>query len=269
MNYGLYLSASGVLTNMHRLDVMANNMANINTVGFKPDEVTFMARLAERLDPSAMSLMGGEPAEPQAMLEQLGGGQWVAPTRVDLRQGTMLRTGNDLDLAIEGEGFFVINASSNGRNDALRLTRDGRFTLNSEGELVSVASGHRVMDDDDRPITLDRAQPVSIDGRGRISQGGAVVATLGFANVADRSALKKEGDNLMRFDSGVQGATLAKRSDAPGIIRQRHVEGSAVDPVLTLNNLINASKAVQASATMMQYHDNILGQVINTYGRVA
>lgn len=271
MNYGMYLSAAGVLTNMHRLDVMANNLANLNTVGFKPDEVTFMNRAPERIDPGALSMMGAggsEPADPQFMLEQLGGGQWISPTRVNMKQGVLQRTTNDLDLAIEGEGFFVVRSGNAGDNDSLRLTRDGRFTLNSEGELVMSAGGHRVLNDRDRPITLDRSAKVAIDGRGNVSQNGEIVARLGFANIADRAALKKEGENLLRFDSGVSGRQ-ASRASAGGSIHQRHIENSAVDPITALNQLMNASKAVQASTSLMQYHDNILGQVINTYGRVA
>ena len=124
MNYGMYLSAAGVLTNMHRMDVMANNLANLGTVGFKADEVTFMTRAPERLDPGALSMMGGEPADPQWMLERLGGGQWAAPSRIDLRQGSLQRTGGNLDAAIEGDGFFVV-----GSEDAPRLTRDTRCHL--------------------------------------------------------------------------------------------------------------------------------------------
>lgn len=269
MNYGLYLSAAGALTNMHRQDVMANNLANVNTVGFKPDEVTFSTRLAERLDPGAMSMMGGEPADPQWMLENLGGGQWIVPSRVDLRQGALTRTANDLDVAIQGEGFFVVDGSRDGKGgaDSLRLSRDGRFTRNSDGELVMAASGHRVLDADDKPIVLDDQSMISIDARGVITQNGEIVATLGFVNVADRGSLKKDGDNLLR----VEGRGAKQLPDAPlaSAIKQRHVEDSAVDAITALNQLTNASKAVQANITMMQYHDNILGQVINTYGRVA
>lgn len=269
MNYGLYLSAAGALTNMHRQDVMANNLANVNTVGFKPDEVTFSTRLAERLDPGALSMMGGEPADPQWMLERLGGGQWIAPSRVDLRQGALTRTGNDLDVAIQGDGFFVIDGSRNGTGGAenLRLSRDGRFTRNSDGELVMAANGHRVLDVDNEPIVLDDQGMITVDARGNISQNGQTVATLGFVNVANAGALKKDGDNLMR----VEGRGGRQLQDAPlaSAIKQRHVEDSAVDAITALNQMTNASKAVQANITMMQYHDNILGQVINTYGRVA
>lgn len=269
MNYGLYLSASGALAGMHRQDVMANNLANINTVGFKPSDVTLAERLPERLAPGPLSMFAESltfPSDTQLMLERLGGGLFVAPSRVDLRQGPLQRTGNDLDLAIEGRGFFVVDAG-NGQTPALRFTRDGRFTLNAAGELVMTATGHRVLDADDQPIALDRSQPAAIDGKGAITQDGEVVATIQIADARNSASLVKDGDNLLRLKDARDMTRL--RIPATGAVQQRHVETSAVDPVIALNALINASKAVQANITMLQYHDNILGQVINTYGRVA
>jgi flagellar basal-body rod protein FlgF len=271
MNYGLYLSASGVLTSMHRQDVVANNLANVNTVGFKPDDVALMSRLPERLEGGAFGMLNNDPADPQWLLERLGGGQFIAPSRVDLRQGVLQRTGNDLDLAIEGEGFFVVNSGPNGGANgggALRLTRDGRFTLNHAGELVMAATGHRVLDANDQPIVLARDEPVRIDSAGQISQHGEIVATVQIASVSDKSALAKEGDNLLRFADPASG-TLVTRRSASGAVKQHHIENSAVDPVMALNDLIAASRAVQANATMMQHHNTILGEAINTFGRVA
>ncbi len=273
MNYGLYLSASGVLTSMYRQDVIANNLANVATVGFKPDDVTLVSRQPERIEGGAFSMLCGEPGDPQWLLEQLGGGQFIAPTRVDLRQGPLQRTGNDLDLAIEGEGFFVVNAGRNdgaggGGRGALRLTRDGRFTLNAAGELCMSANGHRVLDDDDQPIAIDRTAPVQIDSAGNVIQNGETVATIQIAAVNDTSVLAKDGDNLIRFTNSSTGK-LAARMEATGEVLQQTIENSAVDPVMALNSLITASRAVQANASMMHYHDTILDQAINTFGRVA
>ena len=132
MNYGLYLAAGGTMTSMHRLEVAANNLANANTTGFKPDLAVSQARLPARLNDAAMA------APPRELLEQLGGGHWLGASRFDLSQGPLEATDNALDVAIDGEGFFVV--ASDGQSQAL-LTRDGRFTLNDRGELVSSASG--------------------------------------------------------------------------------------------------------------------------------
>jgi flagellar hook-basal body protein len=148
MNYGLYVSAAGALTSLHRQDVVANNLANLNTVGFKPDSVFTKTRLPERLE------SGQSFADPQYLLEQLGGGQHLHPTFISFRQGDLAETHNDLDVAIMGEGFFAVQAGSG--PDSIRLTRDGRFTLNTDGELVMSTSGMRVLDVNDEPIRLNR-----------------------------------------------------------------------------------------------------------------
>lgn len=260
MNYGLYLSAGGALSSLHRQDVITNNLANLNTVGFKPDSVEFRTRLAERLE------SGAAFTEPQLILEQLGGGPGAQPTRINFVQGGLTKTGNDLDLALEGDGFFVVHTGRDAGNDSLRFTRDGRFTLNAAGELVMSATGMRVLDHEDQPIRLDRSATVQIDADGQILQNGAPVARLQIATVDDTRSLMKEGASLLRFKPGV--ANLAVRQPATAAVRQNHLENSAVDPIMALNAMIDASKAVSANATMMQYHDNVMGQVINTFARV-
>ena len=263
MNYGLYISAAGTLTSLHRQDVLANNLANINTVGFKPDAVHTRSRLPERLESVgglSNAFTAHELLDPQALLEQLGGGQCTNPTSICLRQGQIDESSNDLDLAIQGDGFFVVHNGSRSK-DALRFTRDGRFTMNSQGELVMNATGMRVLDVNDQPIKLNRNAKVRIDGDGSVIQNGQTVSMIQVSTVADQSRLSKEGQSLMRFAG-------AKRQHATGSLKQNAVEASAVDPILALNSMINASKAVQANATMMQYHDNLLGQVVNTFGRV-
>lgn len=260
MDYGLYLSAAGLLTSLHRQDVMANNLANMNTTGFKPDMVTARARLPERLEHGAAAV------DPNMLLEQLGGGTLVAPSRISLRQGELTQTKNDFDLAIQGDGFFVVSNGNGIGNDALRFTRDGRFTLNAAGELIMTANHMRVLDEHDMPIRLQKGAKLAIDSEGTIRQNGVPAGKLQISSVADSTQLAKEGDNVMRL---VSTARNAKRQAATGAVRQGFIESSAIDPIIALNQMINASKAIEANALMMQYHDNILGQAVNTFGRVA
>ena len=258
MNYGLYLSAAGAMTSMHRQDVYANNLANVNTIGFKPDQVFTRERVPARLD------AGSAYADPKWMLEQLGGGQFVDPTFTNLTQGALEKTGNQLDVAIEGDGFLVVSSRPEPGPSDLRLTRDGRMTLNREGELVMSTTGLRVLDVNHEPIQLDPGASVRIDANGEISQDGQVVAQINFAQAGDPTTLRKAGDNLLRFrDDSAAGLIPAE-----GRIVQGHIESSAVDPIMAMNAMIGASKSVGSNATMMQYHDNIMGQAVNTFGRV-
>ena len=258
MNYGMYLSATGVISNMHRQDVLANNLANLNTVAFKPDVTYTVQRLPQRLEsPSG--------AEAQRLLERLGGGHLLKQTLVSLKQGTLTETGNNLDFAINGEGFFVVAKDPAAGQDEFRLTRDGRFTLNKAGEMVMAGSGLKVLDIENKPIILDQNAAVHINPSGLIVQDGKERAQLQIVAAVKPADLVKQGNNVLKLKNG---GPLALRP-ATGLLVQEHVEASSVDPVMTLSNMISASKAVAANVKLMQYHDHLIGQAVNTLGRVA
>src|ERR1700744_3999436 len=102
MNYGMYLSATGVMANSYRQDVIANNLANAETVGFKRDQATFQQRLT-----AAPEMGRRDLSDPR--MDNIGGGFFIAPTQTDLTQGELETTGNHLDAAIVGKGFFGVN----------------------------------------------------------------------------------------------------------------------------------------------------------------
>ena len=258
MNYGLYLAASGTLTNLHRQEVLTNNLANANTVGFKPDMVIARQRLPERLE-------SGIAIDPRRLLEQLGGGTSLMPTRLDLTQGQLEATSNDLDVAIEGEGYLVVRTGNGTGPQDIRLTRDGRMSLTTKGELVMTSTGMRVLNTADQPIRLNESQKVLIRSNGDVVQDGRIQATLQLVAPQDPGEVVKAGDNVFRHRSGGQ---IARRA-ADGRLLQRYVEQSAVNPITTLKDLVASVKSVQANIKMMQYHDHIMGQAVNTLGRVA
>jgi flagellar basal body rod protein FlgG len=258
MNYGLYLAASGAISGMDRQEVLTNNLVNSTTVGFKPDLVFARQRLPERL-------ASASAADPKLLLEKLGGGPALMPTRMDLRQGPLEMTGNELDVAIEGAGYLVVQSRTGGGPQDVRLTRDGRLTITERGELVMAATGKRVLDTRNHPIVLDRDRPVDISGNGDVWQEGTRMGTIQLAAPKDVTRLVKDGDNLLRDDSG---GSIARRP-AEGRLQQRYLESSAVEPISALNDLMNSVKSIQANITMMQYHDHIMGQAVNTMGRVA
>ena len=259
MNYGLYLSAGGALHSLFRQDLYANNLANANTIGFKPD-----LAFARRRDPARLEALSFEAAsaDPRWMLEQMGGGLLGEPTRVRLAQGDLVPTGNDLDVALRGDGFLVARDDRSGRQ---LLTRDGRLTLDGESRLVLAASGMPVLDADDGPITLDPSSSVAIDSRGTISQNGRAIAQLQVVRPDDPAALVKVGHSMLR----IAGDAPSSLRPGDGELVQGHLESSATDPIMTLNDMINAAKAVQANAQMMQYHDHVMGMAVNTFGRIA
>ncbi len=255
MKYGLHLAAAGALTSMYRQDVLANNLANMNTVGFKPDAVATLQLPAERV-------LDGHATPPKDMLERLGGVVQSAEPRPALRQGELIRGTGPLDLAIEGDGFFVLEGGA-GPEDPI-MTRDGRFTLDAAGQLVTAASGRPVLDENGASIRLDPSLETQVDESGAIRQDGDVVARLRLVGVAGAGDLEKVGDGMLRLRPGA----LLEPGAADGAVRQSMVESSAVDPISTMNSLMAAAKAANGNIRMMQFHDYLSGQAINVLGRV-
>lgn len=258
MYYGIDIASSGVLTSLARLDAMANNLANIDTVGYKPVEAATMQRDPARREDNLQFLPSND------LLERLGGGLLLAPSRVSFRQGPIDTTGNELDLAIEGEGFLVARTASDGSADAIALTRDGRLTLDDRGRLVLASSGNPILDTAGRPIRLAENTPVEIDNRGLVRQDGNVVAQLQFVDTPDRSALKPIGDTLFAIES----SAARNLRPASGRITQRAVEGSAVDQIRALLAVQSASSAVGANISTISYQDRMVERAINTFARM-
>lgn len=260
MNYGYNLAASGVIAAMYRQDVAANNLANVETAGFKPDTAFTVPREAARVEDRLFDLPSNR------LLERLGAGVLLAPTRTSHSQGALNRTGNPLDVAIRGEGFLVVSIGGSGSGDQVRLTRDGRMTLNSRGELVTITEGHNVLDDAGRPIRIQPGATVRINGDGTITQDGEPVARLQLARVADTRQLRKVGHNL--YAASAAAIQTSDHSNAAGEIVQGHIEASAVDPIRAVMAVQNAASAVSSATRLMSVHDELTGRLISTLGRV-
>ncbi len=259
MNYGFYISASGMMSSLHRQDVAANNLANVNTVGFKPDVAYVRDRLPERLENGAFT-------DPQELLEQLSGGVHVNPTWIDLSQGGFQETKAPLDIALDGPGFLTLSTTGEAQPADLRFSRDGRLTINAAGELVSATSGLRVLGEGNQTIRLDPTQSATILENGAIVQGDGVVARLQLtAPPADQRDLEKLGANLFAFSLDAAQSRLPA-SDLR--VQQGMLETSGANPITTLNAMIAATKAVSSNARMMQYQDQAIGQAVSSIARV-
>ncbi len=261
MNYGLYISASGAAASIYRMDVAANNLANVNSVGFKPDRVVARQRDAARVEDGLFGLPSN------ALLERLGAGVQTFPSRVSFEQGPMQTTNNDLDLAIEGAGFFVIRDETDQRGDRLRLTRDGRFTRDGRGRLVTVGEGLPVLDAGNRPILLPDG-PVQIGGDGTIRQngtGGQEIARIALVDVPDASRLVKLGHGAFQ----VPADALTSMRPAAAMVRQGHLEGAAIDPIVAMLAVTTARDDIERNLGMIQHHDRLMDRAVNTLGRVS
>jgi len=259
MNYGLYLSASGVLTNLYRQDVFANNLANVETVGFKVDSPTLRQRKPEQLeDPAGFNTSN-------RLLQQLGGGTIVGTQRIEFGRAPLRETHNPLDVALTDDNtFFSIEHRGPDGQAQTRYTRDGRFTTNALGELVTIAGGKRVLDTEGNPITLDGTGPAAVASDGQVTQAGQPVAALGVTRIPDSQNLVKQGQNLFRYNGNAELAAAQNFGIQPGFL-----EASGADPIQSLMNVTKASKAVTSNSKLIQYHDKLMDSAVNTLGRVA
>ncbi len=259
MNYGLYLSASGVLTNTYRQDVFANNLANVETPGFKPDMPSIRQRDPESIEDG----LGFEGSH--ELLDRLGGGVLAGQQRINFTQGAPRRTGNDLDVALldKNQFFAVEDIDPDTGQTLVRLSRDGRFTLSPAGELIT-QSGKRVLDASDQPIVIDGPGKASIGTGGQVMLSNLPTGQqLQVAEVNNLDGLTKLGQGLFAFESADPRQAIQNPTVKPG-----HVEASGVDPIMTMMQVVAATKAATGNANMIKYHDQILDRAVNTLGRV-
>ena len=252
MNYGLWLSAAGLQANQYRQALIANNLANANTVGFKHD----LAVIRER--PTAV-VETGRRRFAHDLLDGLTGGSVVAPTYTTFAQGPIEPTSRALDVAIDGQGFFTIRTG-----EGTRYTRDGRFTIDRAGRLVTTAGGRPVLDAGGNEIVVAtgvQAEPPRIDERGRVMQGERVVAQMGLVDFADKQRLRKIGSNL--FDAMGEPPIASRAKLRPGA-----VEGSTVSPVLAMATMIEVSRAYQLNANLISMQDQMNGRAASDIGRI-
>ncbi|NBB17192.1 flagellar basal-body rod protein FlgF [Caulobacter sp. SLTY] len=243
MDNTLYISLSRQMTLRREMDVIANNIANADTTGFKVE-----------------SLMVRTEAQAPARMTDGGKVKFVLDDGVarDFTQGSLRQTGGDFDLAIEGKGFFQVTTE-----DGDRFTRDGRFTLSPDGKLTTQA-GDPVMGDGGE-IVLDIARgPVAIAADGTISQAGERVGKVQVFLFEDRSVLAKDQNNLLKNTSNE-----APVADTASRVRQGMLEGSNVNPILQITRMIEVSRAYESVVRTMENTSDLSRRAVERLGRVA
>jgi flagellar basal-body rod protein FlgF len=244
MDNTLYIGLSKEMVLQRHMDIIANNIANADTSGFKVES------LAEAEDPQspAFTLGGPQPVK------------FVMPNGVvrDFGQGALHTTGGQFDMAIDGRGFFQVQTPQ-----GMRYTRDGRFRMDDTGRLVT-QNGSAVLDDGGGEITLDSTKgAISISDDGVITQDGQRLAKVGVVRFANLSTLEKVGDNLLQNTSN-QAPLPAE--DAK--LRQGMLEGSNVNPILEITRMIEVSRAYEQVAKMMDAQADLSAQAIQSLGKI-
>jgi len=246
MPYGMYISAEGAAAQAARLEVIANNMANVDTAGFKQDVPTFQARFAE-------AIQRGLSTPHDESINDIGGGVKIVDVQTDFSAGTFEPTGNPLDMAISGEGFFHIR----GKDGQVYLSRAGNFALDPAGRLVTENGQHPVLDQQNSEIVLAADQPWNMSPDGFVAQSGSLKA-LGLSRPKSLNDLVKVGDNLFRPLAQVEPIPLAERQ-----VRQGYLEMSSANPVREMVAMIETTRGFEANTRMIQSQDSALGTLIS------
>jgi flagellar basal-body rod protein FlgF len=250
---GFYAAGGAMCTYADRNDIIANNLANVATAGFKKDSVyiePFDVLFARVTRP-----VGDEEGLVQPPLGRLRSGAVTVYT-----QGTPKQTGGKFDLRINGDGFFKVRTPA-----GTRYTRDGSFRLDATGRLVT-ADGYEVLGDGNAPVTINTAEgsDVVIAGDGTITVNGTQAGRITLADFEKPYPLRKVGQNL--FETTNEDA-VETESTSP--IVQGSLEMSNVNVVEEMVALITNYRAYETAQHMTRLQDETVQQAINTVGAVS
>jgi flagellar basal-body rod protein FlgF len=227
MERGLYIAASGMVSEMARQDLISNDLANASTAGYKSDTAV-QGSFGDLL---LQNTQTGQTIGP------LGRGSRIERQVTDLTAGPIKETGEDLDFAVEGDGYFAVQTAQ-----GVRYTRNGQFTAASGGRLTDQL-GNAVLDQNGRPITIG-------------ADGKVPAGTVGVFAVNNA---RKAGDNFFQGTAGGRGA---------GQVRSGALEGSGADPVKAMTDMIASLRAFESGQKVITTIDSTLQKASNQVGSV-
>ena len=233
---GMLESARGCLKEELRMDIISNNLANINVIGFKKDRISFQKILNQA------SVTADAPANVT-----------ILP---DMEQGDLTATGNELDLAMSGKGFFKVNTAN-----GVRYTRKGNFKLDPSGMLIT-QSGDQVMGKTG-PIKI-AGKNISIDNKGNIQTDMGQIGQLDIVDFDDYKGIVKEGKNLFTNSQNIPETDIPSETT----VSQGYTELSNVNAAEEMINMINATRAFESYQKSMRVIDELNNQAINQVGRL-
>lgn len=254
---GLYTAYTGMANEQKRLDIIANNLANSATLGYKQESVTSQSfdNLLTLKIKDASEAFNDHPIGRMSMGVKLG------EVYTDFGQGSLRQTTNTYDMALEGNGFFTLNVTDKAGNVNTKYTRNGAFTMTKDGQLVDGDGNHLMGSAGEITIPTDAADIV-IDPTGEIYADGAYIDTLQITDFSDYNYLIKSGDTMYQ---ALEGAT---ETPASASVKQGYTEQSNVNVVSEMVEMINITRAYEANQKIIQTVDKTLELAANTVGRV-
>ncbi|HOQ63825.1 MAG TPA: flagellar basal-body rod protein FlgF [Clostridia bacterium] len=244
MNSGMYSALSGSIAAMKRLDIISNNLANVNTPGFKKDKMLFESMLNSNA--YGPTVPNGSTADPILQKDSV---------YIDYSHGSVTQTGNVLDLAIDGDGFFIVNTP-----EGPAYTRQGNFRIAADGTLVT-SDGHPVMGDGG-PLIL-QGGIVDVNSEGMVKVDGSPVGTLSVVDFPKPYRMTKIGSALFR-PSDAQMQPKPKEFS----VRQGHLESSNVDAITEMVQMIETSRYFDSCQRVIRGFDDMAAKAVGELGKV-
>lgn len=256
---GLYTSGWSMMAINRQVDAITNNIANVNTNGFKRDVAVFEEFpdiLAKRINDTRSR------SNPDGGVGSMNLGSDIGELFTDYRQGGLVKTDSKLDMSIRGTGkaFFAVTVpGENGSGDRQMYTRDGAFSIDNQGKLVT-KEGYAVLGENG-PIYLDNEE-FMVQEDGTIVQKDVRIGKLLISEFEDPNTLRKLGNNL------VQATEDSEEIPFEGQVMQGYVEQSNVNVVKEMVSMISAMRAYEANQKILRTHDETLDKTVNEVGAV-
>jgi flagellar basal-body rod protein FlgG len=258
----LYTAATGMAAQELNVQVISNNIANMRTTGFKKQRAAFQDLIYDHV-----RRVGAQASDQGTILPvgvDIGGGVKTVGTPRIMTQGTLSTTGNDLDLAVRGEGFFKIQMP----DGTYAYTRDGSFTTDNTGRVVT-SNGNPLQP----TITIPTgASGITIASNGQVSVTVAgsttptVIGQIGLTRFINKTGLQPQGDNLF-IETGASGPPQdgIANADGYGDIQQQTLEQANVEAVTEISDLISAQRAYEMNAKVVSAADQMLQSTSNMF----
>ncbi|MCB0369801.1 MAG: flagellar basal-body rod protein FlgF [Bdellovibrionales bacterium] len=265
---GIYTALSGAVAQNLKMDTIANNIANVNTPGFKKDSQVFNEYLTANEKPPEVLQVPRVPASIESFYDMQGGDKSYVDAKgtfTDFSQGSLKHTGNKLDVAIDGAGFFEI-ATPQG----VRLTRSGNFTLDGNGKLVTkegyfvLRAGGEGEDPEARTITLNGSAPLEIDDSGDVVQGTETIAKLSLVDIGNKEALQKIGNSLYGFKANQPAEIINVKNPS---VKSGFIESSNVNIVKEMTDMIQTQRVFESTQKAISAYDSISDKLVNQVGK--
>ncbi len=257
----MFSALFGALSTEHRMNFIANNLANVNTTGYKQDSLAFKNTMAQYAHDEIREPLANVRSKPLFPEPKNLSRTRIAVSKIDFSQGSMKFTGDPLDVAISGEGFFKVQTP-----EGERYTRSGHFVKGADGTMLT-PQGWPLQGNDGPIVIPEGARDVHIAGDGQVFADGDLINTITYVGLEDPQVLEREGSNTYRVRPGVEAVENDPLLDG-GRISQGFVEAANVEVVTEMVKMIEVQRHYEALAKVMQASDSVDRQAIDKVSKV-